>query len=150
MDNARERVLDVLEKHARNSGLVAWAGLNGSPLIADLTALLTRTRAEGVAEAISECESAARDVIAECAEEDYVAWDTLESVLVERIRALAPAGLVAVSVDRLTELRVCLSELHAMVLGECPSLLNEDSGGDSGLDLRIRAAVARKEPDHAR
>lgn len=31
-----------------------------------------------------------------------------------------------------------LRDLHAIVWGECPSLLNEDSGGDAALDLRIR------------
>ena len=30
-----------------------------------------------------------------------------------------------------------LQELHAQVKGECPSLLNEDSGGDAKLDLDI-------------
>lgn len=38
-----------------------------------------------------------------------------------------------------------LKELHAMVWGECPSLLNEDSGGSAHLDLRIRAALAEME-----
>ena len=35
-----------------------------------------------------------------------------------------------------------LEELHAMVWGECPSLLNEDSGGNARLDGAIRAALA--------
>jgi hypothetical protein len=35
-----------------------------------------------------------------------------------------------------------LGELHALVKGECPSLLNEDSGGDAALDIRIAAALA--------
>lgn len=39
-------------------------------------------------------------------------------------------------------LRAALEELHAVVWGECPSLLNEDSGGDAGLDLRIRELIA--------
>lgn len=38
-------------------------------------------------------------------------------------------------------LRWVLEELHALVRGECPSLLNEDSGGDSRLDMQIRAAL---------
>jgi hypothetical protein len=37
----------------------------------------------------------------------------------------------------------CLSELHAMVWGECPSLLNEDSGGCGRLDVAIRAILER-------
>lgn len=36
-----------------------------------------------------------------------------------------------------------LSDLHTLVWGECPSLLNEDSGGDAQLDLRIRELLAR-------
>ena len=35
-----------------------------------------------------------------------------------------------------------LRELHVMVWGECPSLLNEDSGGDAALDLKIRELIA--------
>lgn len=36
-----------------------------------------------------------------------------------------------------------LSELHAQVRGECPSLLNEDSGGDGELDLEIEELLIR-------
>ena len=35
-----------------------------------------------------------------------------------------------------------LRELHAMVMGECPSLLNEDSGGNGQLALDIEEALA--------
>jgi hypothetical protein len=35
-----------------------------------------------------------------------------------------------------------LTELHAMVWGECPSLLNEDSGGCGRLDVEIRGLLA--------
>lgn len=35
-----------------------------------------------------------------------------------------------------------LRELHAMVKGECPSLLNEDSGGNARLDMEIDSALA--------
>lgn len=35
----------------------------------------------------------------------------------------------------------CLRELHALVWGECPSLLNEDSGGCGRLDVAIRAVL---------
>lgn len=51
----------------------------------------------------------------------------------EKIKALAA------EVRRLQEVKGLLAELHALVWGECPSLLNEDSGGDARLDLRIRA-----------
>ena len=43
-----------------------------------------------------------------------------------------------------------LRELNALVCGECPSLLNEDSGGDSRLALEIEDALkvtAPKEPE---
>jgi hypothetical protein len=56
-------------------------------------------------------------------------------------------------IDRLTkrvaELRSVLQELHGMVWGECPSLLNEDSGGSAHLDVRINAALAVEEQTHA-
>lgn len=38
-------------------------------------------------------------------------------------------------------LKDSLRDLHALVKGECPSLLNEDSGGDGELDLKIEAAL---------
>ena len=38
-------------------------------------------------------------------------------------------------------LRGLLAELYAMVKGECPSLLNVDSGGNDVLDLNISAAL---------
>ena len=41
------------------------------------------------------------------------------------------------------ELLRCLEELYSQVLGECPSLLEEDSGGDSRLDMEIVAAIVK-------
>lgn len=38
-----------------------------------------------------------------------------------------------------------LKELYAVVKGECPSLLDEDSGGDSRLALEIESALAKAE-----
>lgn len=38
---------------------------------------------------------------------------------------------------RVEALEKALRELHAMVWGECPSLLNEDSGGNGMLDVEI-------------
>lgn len=51
----------------------------------------------------------------------------------------ANAALIAAAPD----LYAALAELHASVRGECPSLLNEDSGGDAALALRIEAALAK-------
>jgi hypothetical protein len=51
-------------------------------------------------------------------------------------------------------LRQALQELYALVKGECSSLLDEDSGGDANLDLRIDAALtappAAEPPDLTR
>ena len=38
---------------------------------------------------------------------------------------------------KLERMRAALENLHAMVLGECPSLLNEDSGGNGLLAIEI-------------
>jgi regulator of replication initiation timing len=38
-------------------------------------------------------------------------------------------------------LRAILRDLYATVKGECPALLNEDSGGDGRLDLQISTAL---------
>jgi hypothetical protein len=39
-----------------------------------------------------------------------------------------------------------LEDLAATVRGECPSLLNEDSGGDAELAMRIDAILAERTP----
>lgn len=46
--------------------------------------------------------------------------------------------------ERCDDLAAALSDLYAMVNGECPSLLNEDSGGNAELDLRISALLAEQ------
>lgn len=46
-------------------------------------------------------------------------------------------------------LRKALHELHATVMGECPALLNEDSGGDAVLALAIEAALSRPTADRS-
>lgn len=45
--------------------------------------------------------------------------------------------------ERIAALQMHLGELHALVWGECPSLLNEDSGGNSRLDGDIVEALKR-------
>lgn len=49
------------------------------------------------------------------------------------------------SIENLREenkrLREVLSELLALVISECPSLLNEDSGGDARLYLTCKSAL---------
>ena len=48
--------------------------------------------------------------------------------------------------DRETALKNALRELTAMVRGECPSLLNEDSGGNGELSCEIDALLASAPP----
>lgn len=55
------------------------------------------------------------------------------------INALA-ADLTAILSER-KALREALGELFALVKGECPRLLNEDSGGNAVLALKIEAAL---------
>ena len=65
------------------------------------------------------------------------------------VEAIGPLGVlrgVIADRDRLTaevlRLQAALRELHAMVSGECPSLLNEDSGGNAMLDLEIEELLS--------
>lgn len=53
----------------------------------------------------------------------------------------ANAHLIAAAPD----MYEALKELYAVVKGECPSLLDEDSGGDSRLALEIESALAKAE-----
>lgn len=39
--------------------------------------------------------------------------------------------------DKIARLREALKTIYALVMGECPALLNEDSGGDAALCLEI-------------
>lgn len=45
-------------------------------------------------------------------------------------------------------LRRILERLHVLVWGECPSLLDEDSGGDARLDSDIHTALNPETPSH--
>lgn len=47
--------------------------------------------------------------------------------------------MMEVRIERLT---AALDELYATVKGECPSLLNEDSGGNARLDLEIHGLLS--------
>jgi len=42
------------------------------------------------------------------------------------------------------ELNEVLIELYALVQGECPRLLDEDSGGDAELQLKIEQALKER------
>lgn len=154
MDNARERVLDVLEKHARNSGLVAWAGLNGSPLIADLTALLDTVAAEARAgmkeQAARIPEQQARN-LEDVVRSNVVGADQVDQLWIDRlreeheefcrmadaIRALQPdPALVVVSKgDRATVIEAA-AELEQRIRAE-------RAGYDVSRADEIRAAIDR-------
>lgn len=64
--------------------------------------------------------------------------DDVAKALVADRRALFPPEPTEGRVERL---RALLGDLYATVKGECPSLLNEDSGGDGRLDVEIQAAL---------
>lgn len=53
------------------------------------------------------------------------------------IAAVSPDVILSLLSEN-ERMRGALEELHTMVWGECPSLLNEDSGGNAKLDLEIR------------
>jgi hypothetical protein len=54
---------------------------------------------------------------------------------------------VVVLANEIDRLRAALGELHALVWGECSSLLNEDSGGDAKLDTEIRSLIRDRRSD---
>lgn len=60
-------------------------------------------------------------------------------------RVAANARLIVRAVNCHADLLSALKDLRALVRGEAPSLLNEDSGGDAELSLRIDAAIAKAE-----
>lgn len=80
----------------------------------------------------------ATEIVFQSVREPYRTNTVLLHVMQERDAALA----------RMAALEKALRELRALVKGECPSLLDEDSGGDSRLDMEIEdslAACDRKE-----
>lgn len=66
--------------------------------------------------------------------------------ILEAAAALSPApggSSIPMGVtERERALAEALRDLYAVVEGECPHLLNEDSGGDAALDARIQDALA--------
>lgn len=52
---------------------------------------------------------------------------------------------VAVLETSHAELLKALKNLYCLVQGECPSLLDEDSGGSAHLDIEISDAIAKAE-----
>lgn len=54
----------------------------------------------------------------------------------------ADAEFILLAVNNHDALVNTLTELHAQVIGECPSLLNEDSGGDARLSMEINRILA--------
>jgi hypothetical protein len=50
-------------------------------------------------------------------------------------------------IEAAPDLLAALEELHALVVGECPSLLNEESGGCARLDMAVCAAIAKAKGD---
>lgn len=50
---------------------------------------------------------------------------------------------LAIHKQEVAELVDALRELDALVRGECPSLLNEDSGGNGRLALEIEKALSK-------
>ncbi len=68
--------------------------------------------------------------------------------IVERLRFLGTGepfrgALMCEAAGEIERLRSTLAELVALVRGECPSLLNEDSGGDAALSIAIDEVLAR-------
>lgn len=96
-----------------------------------------------------------QDVIEAC--EPDVVEPGRSSIWRDGIRRLCIASVRDSSVDAETtkanarliaaapELLEALKSLYHMVQGECPSLLDEDSGGSAHLDILIRAAIPKAE-----
>jgi len=96
-----------------------WYAKNPSPNTADMNAaraaLAWKARAEENAEALA---AASKDRLIE-----------------------QQAAEIAALKAEVETVRGCLHELAATVRGEAPSLLNEDSGGDAFLSMRIDEAL---------
>lgn len=58
----------------------------------------------------------------------------------------APSDLTY-TLEHIERLEAALTDLTAFVRGECPGLLDEDSGGDAELALRIDALLSHPEGD---
>lgn len=71
--------------------------------------------------------------------------DAIESKLGDRLIEIAQQSERIEALEkRVGTLDSLLTELYALVVGECPSLLNEDSGGSERLDAEICAALAEQ------
>ena len=68
-----------------------------------------------------------------------------EISIVNYLRSMREAKLKDEAIELVRELHTCLEELFAQVKGECPSLLEEDSGGDAVLHLAIKEVLNKSE-----
>lgn len=110
-----------------------------SPTSEDIEALAKRLETAPRAHHLTEAAAALRRMVGE-RDEAREAWRN-ES----RAATLWTARATAAEAerDRLRSAATLLEKLTAMVRGECPSLLNEDSGGDGELSLQIDEFFAR-------
>lgn len=70
-----------------------------------------------------------------------------ESIIVSlESETASQRALIEQQAKEIAGLRDALRELHAIVKGECPSLLNEDSGGDAKLAIEIEALLKEEHP----
>lgn len=135
-------------KDAEAAKWVAWANFRHSP--PSYVPHRTRERAEaGVRQSeISATQEGPYSVVALTPLPD--AESALAELRAEVAKAVADAAEIGrgyleeshradTAEARLERVRGLLTQLHALVWGECPSLLNEDSGGDGQLDVDIRA-----------
>lgn len=89
------------------------------------------------------------DALVESDTGSWVLWsdyDALAAELADTIKRESDVRSRAFRAEnRVQQLEAALSDLHAMVWGECPSLLNEDSGGSGDLDITIRDLLTPSE-----
>ena len=78
--------------------------------------------------------------------EDELAEWKFRALTVESSEEDAQQAAVKFKVER-DNLRKLLRELHAVVVGECPALLDEDRGGNAKLALGIEDALQEAKND---
>jgi hypothetical protein len=133
-------IIEIMEQHLKNAGYASFLHCVSHPALKravqymkDMTAEYERAHSENAA-LVAERDTLAKKLSDQSMSVimDVDEFDALEAKAKEA-DTLRSAN---------AELASCLSELTATVKGECPSLLDEDSGGCARLDMAIEAALA--------
>lgn len=127
---------------------VEWNDRSSEEGAADLVARIDEALESQLATALRECQAAERDAqdMQEQRDSARKSYDTMSAACKFNVKKRSELECtLRVALRERDALQVTLEDLYALVRGESPRLLNEDSGGDGALALRISQLLSGSE-----